>query len=77
MSTHDAEHFHQRRHKHGIPAPRPCLDSVVPQHGTELGRLEQLPWPRNSFGEYATIAQLLALPANRAQRSLRPSRQLA
>ena len=54
MSKHDADYFRQRRRDQGIPPP----DSLQP--ATELHGVEQLPWPRNPFGEPATIAELLA-----------------
>jgi hypothetical protein len=64
MSMHDAEYVSQRR---GI-RPRGPL-SVPPslQDGTELQRLKSLPWPRNLFGEHATIGELLAPRAARGE----------
>jgi hypothetical protein len=46
MSTHDAECFRQSHRAQGIQS--------------EPRRLEQLPWPRNLFGELASIAELMA-----------------
>ena len=60
MSTHDAEYFRQRRRKHGNPPRDPFSTKRFLQRGAELRRLEQLPWPRDLFGEHATIAELLA-----------------
>jgi hypothetical protein len=60
MAAHDAEYFQQRRRQHGI-LPRDLL--LAPRflkYGAELRRLEQLPWPRNLYGENATIAELMA-----------------
>jgi len=60
MATHDAEYFRQRRRQQGI-LPRDRLSAPrFLKHGAELRRLEQLPWPRNLFGENATIAELMA-----------------
>ena len=64
MSTHDAEYFRQRRPAQGIPARDPFSERRFQQQATELQRLEQLPWPRNLFGEMASIAELMAEPAH-------------
>jgi hypothetical protein len=60
MSTHDPEYFRQRRRVQGIPAREPFSAPEFPRQATELRRLEQLPWPRNLFGELASIAELMA-----------------
>jgi hypothetical protein len=60
MSTHDAEYFRQRRRAQGIPERDPFCVPEFLQRATELQRLEQLPWPRNLFGELASIAELMA-----------------
>ncbi|HUN40715.1 MAG TPA: hypothetical protein VMU81_10525 [Acetobacteraceae bacterium] len=60
MSTHDAEYFRQRRRAQGIPEREPFSAAKFLHQATELRRLEQLPWPRNLFGEPAAIAELLA-----------------
>jgi hypothetical protein len=60
MSTHDAEYFRQRLRVQGIPARDPLSAPRVWQRAIELQRLEQLPWPRNLFGELASIAELMA-----------------
>jgi hypothetical protein len=60
MFTHDAEYFRQRRRAQGIPASDPFSAARFQQRATELERLEQLPWPRNLFGELASIAELMA-----------------
>lgn len=59
MSTHDAEYFRQRSRAQGVPARNPFCARRFLQRATELRRLEQLPWPRNLFGEPASIAELL------------------
>src|ERR1700750_2113570 len=60
MTAHDAEYFRQRRRQQGIPPRDPLSASRFLERGAELRRLEQLPWPRNLFGECATIAELMA-----------------
>ena len=60
MSTHDAEYFRQRRRAQGLPARDPFSAVRFQQRATELARPEQLPWPRNLFGELASIAELMA-----------------
>jgi hypothetical protein len=62
MSTHDAEYVRQRRWAQGLPAREPFSAPGFQQRATELRRLEQLPWPRNLFGELATIAEVMAEP---------------
>ena len=59
MSMHDAEGVSQRRWAQGIRPhePLPVLPSL--QHAPELQRLKPFPWPRNLFGEPATIEDLL------------------
>ena len=64
MSTHDAQYFRQRRRARGIPERNPFSAPRFLQRGTELQRLEQLPWPRNLFGEPTSIAELMAESAN-------------
>src|SRR5215469_11540134 len=58
--AHDAESFRQRRRQQGILPRYPLSAPRFHKHGAELRRLEQLPWPRNLFGESATIAELMA-----------------
>jgi hypothetical protein len=58
--AHDAEYFRQRRRQQGIFPRDPLSAPRFLKHGAELRRLEQLPWPRNLFGENATIAELMA-----------------
>lgn len=67
MSTHDAEYFRQRRRAQGIPERGLFSTQRFQQRGTELQRLEQLPWPRNLFGEPATIRTLIAEFADAAE----------
>jgi hypothetical protein len=64
MSTHDAEYFRQRRRAQGNPARDPFSAPRLQQRSTELQRPEQLPWPRNLFGELASIAELMAESAH-------------
>jgi hypothetical protein len=60
MFTHNAEYFRQRRRAKGIAAREPFSAPRFQQRATELQRLEQLLWPRNLFGEPASIAELMA-----------------
>ena len=60
MSTHDAEYFRQRRRAQGFPARDPFSARRFQKQATELQRLEQLQWPRNLFGDLASIAELMA-----------------
>jgi hypothetical protein len=63
MSTHDAEYFRRRRRTEGIPARDPfCARKSL--RATELQRPKQLSWPRNLFGEPASIAELMAESAH-------------
>jgi hypothetical protein len=63
MSTHVAEYFRQRRRAQGVPERDPFSSPKFLYRATELLRLEQLPWPRNLFGELASIAELMAASA--------------
>jgi hypothetical protein len=67
MTAHDAEYFRQRRRHQGIPPRDPLSTPKLLQRGAELLRLEQLPWPRNLFGENATITELMAEAAHLEQ----------
>jgi hypothetical protein len=40
----------------------------LPRQATEPRRLRRLPWPRNLFGELATIEELMAEDANQTDR---------
>ena len=60
MSTHDAEYFRQSLRAQGISTLEPFSAPEFPRKATEPRRLEQLPWPRNLFGELASIAELMA-----------------
>jgi hypothetical protein len=64
MSAHDAEYFRRRGRVQGIPARGPFSAPEFPRQATEPRRLEQLPWPRNLFGELASIAELMAESAH-------------
>ena len=66
MSTHDAENFRQSHRAQGSPAREPFSAPKLPRQATEPRRLEQLPWPRNLFGELASIAELMAEPGDTA-----------
>lgn len=67
MSTHDAEYFRQRRRSQGIDECGPFSAQRSQRRAAELHRLEQLPWPRNLFGEPATIRALIAEFADAAE----------
>ena len=60
MSTHDAEYFRQSHRAQGIAVREPFFESEFPREATDPRRLDQLSWPRNLFGELATIAELMA-----------------
>jgi hypothetical protein len=64
MSTHDAEYFRQRRRAQGILARDPLCAPKFLHRATELQSLEQQPWPRNLFGELASITELMAESAH-------------
>jgi hypothetical protein len=67
MSTHYLEYLRQRRPPQGIPAREPFCAPKFLQRATELQNLEQLPWPRNLFGELASIAELMAESAHASE----------
>lgn len=67
MSTHDAEYFRRRRRSQGIPERDPFSAPRFQPLANELQRLEQLPWPRNLFGEPDTIRALMAECADVAE----------
>jgi hypothetical protein len=69
MSSHDAKYFSQRIRAQGTPQCDALTGRRSVKQGIKLQRLEQLPWPRNLYGECATIAELLA-------ENSRPSGQL-
>ena len=60
MFTRDAEYFGHSRRVQGIPGRDALFAPRFLQGANELRRLEQLPWPRNLFGEPASIDELLA-----------------
>jgi hypothetical protein len=64
MSTHDAEYFRQCCRAQGIPARDPFCALNFLERATELQSLKQLRWPRNLFGELASIAELMAESAH-------------
>ncbi len=64
MSMHDAEYFRQSPQTQRIPAREPFSAPEFPRPATEPRRLEQMPWPRNLFGDLASIAELMAESAH-------------
>ena len=60
MSIHDAEYFRRSSRAPGNPTRDPFCAPKFLQRATELQSLGQLPWPRNLFGELASIAELMA-----------------
>jgi hypothetical protein len=60
MSMHDVAAVARRRWAQGIESRGPLSVPPSRQNGPELLWLKSLPWPRNLFGEHATIAELLA-----------------
>jgi hypothetical protein len=60
MSGHDAEYFRQRRRAQKIPEREPFSAPKYIKRGLELKGPEQLPWPRDLFGNYTSIAELMA-----------------
>jgi len=78
MSRHDADLLIERGRVQGIHQREQFAASRNPQRAIELHRLEQLRWPRNLFGEPASIAELLAdmapLPEQIGEKSRVPMR---
>jgi hypothetical protein len=60
MSKVDREYLRQHRLVQDDPAGDPFSVPEFAARATEQRRMEQLPWPRNLFGEPASIAELLA-----------------
>jgi hypothetical protein len=60
MCKHDAEYFRRRCRALGVPEHDPFSASKFVKRGFKLQRLEQLSWPKNIFGEYASISELMA-----------------
>jgi hypothetical protein len=60
MCSHDAKYFNQSIRTQGTRQCGAPAGSRFVKRGIKLQCLEQLPWPRNLFGECATIAELLA-----------------
>jgi hypothetical protein len=69
MFKHDAEYFRRRRRAQGIAERDPFSAAKFVKRGCELQRLEQLPWPRSQFGDYATIDELIAQAAQLSDQS--------
>jgi len=65
MSKHDKEHGKRRRRAPSICACDAFSAPKFLQRAAELRRMEQLPWPRNPFGEPVTIDELLTEAAQR------------
>jgi hypothetical protein len=64
MSTQDTNFFRQHHQDLGIPACDPFSAPRFQQRATEPQRREQPPWPRNLFGDLASIAELMAESAH-------------
>lgn len=64
MSEHDAEYFRQRRRARGIPKREPFSAAKYIKRGLELKDLEQLPWPRDLFGDRAGIGERMTEAAS-------------
>ncbi len=64
MFTHDAEYFRKCRRAEGIQAREPFSAPKFPRQANEPRRLEQLAWPRNLYGDLASIAELMAESEN-------------
>jgi len=60
MSVRDAEYVQRNRRLHGIQSHDPFSVPDCPRQAIEARSVEQLPWPRNLFGELATITELMA-----------------
>ena len=60
MSNHDKEYGKRRRRAPSICACDAFSAPKFLERAAELRRMEQLPWPRNPFGEPVTIDELLA-----------------
>lgn len=73
MYIHDAEYFRQCGRALRITVREPFPASKIPQRTTTLRRLEQMAWPRNQFGEPASIAELVV---GAAQLSEQPGENL-
>jgi hypothetical protein len=69
VSMHDAEYVWRHQWARGIRPHGPLSVPSSLQHGTELQRLRSLAWPRNLFGEHATIEELLAPRMARSEES--------
>ena len=63
MSKVDRSYLRQHRLVQDDPAGDLFSVPESAARATEQSRLEQLPWPRNLFGKPASIAELLAEPA--------------
>jgi hypothetical protein len=67
MTAHDAEFSRQRRSHRGGSVRDPLSAPRLTQREAEPRWQEQLPWPRNLFGNSATIAELMAEAAQFGQ----------
>jgi hypothetical protein len=63
MSMHQAGYLRQSDQAQLIQAPEPFFTPDFPCRTAEPRRPEQLPWPRNLFGELVSIAELMAQSA--------------
>jgi hypothetical protein len=72
MYKDDAEYFSQRDCALRDSAREPFSAPKILQRASTLRRPEQMPWPRNQFGEPASIAELVvgaAQPSEQAGRT--------
>lgn len=69
MATHDAEYFRQRRRVRGIRAREPFSAQGFMQRAIGLRRLEQQPWPKNLFGEPASLETMLAVATQLSEKA--------
>jgi hypothetical protein len=69
MFKQDADYFRQRRRAKCISERAPFSAPKFLRRAAELRRLEQRPWPRNLFGERATITELMAEGAQPSDRA--------
>jgi hypothetical protein len=60
MSEHDIGYLTHRDRTEDVTAGDPVATVKSLRRAIEPDRLEQLPWPRNLFGDPASIAELLA-----------------
>ena len=64
MSRHDNKYLTEAPHDQHILAPGPFSAAELPRQAMEPHGSRHLPWPRNLFGELATIEELMAEAAD-------------